>query len=308
MGQRLAASLLTLVLVSLVSFVAVELAPGDATTLMLGGASGEMSPEALARVRSAQGLDRPVWARYLRWLKPVTSGNLGVSLKTNRAVAVEFAARIPVTAAVALGSLCLATLAGLLLGVAGVVYEGQALDHVIRGVAAAFHAVPAFLIGLLLVYVCSFKLGALPLYGIGGGRGLVLPIVTLGGIMGLSLARVIRNALLEAVHDEYFLAALGKGLSYPQAVIRHGLRNASTLVVSYLGMRFAGLLGGIVLIESVFSLAGMGSYILEAILSRDYPVIQACVLFSCTIVLAANLMADLVVRWIDPRAARAGIH
>jgi peptide/nickel transport system permease protein len=305
MGQRLAVSLLTLAIVSLVSFVAVEVAPGDPTALVLGSVSRDMSPEALARVRSAHGFDRPMWARYVVWLRTVASGNLGVSLKTNRAVAVEFGARIPVTFAVAFGSLCLATLVGLLLGVAGVIYEGTGLDHGIRAVVVVFHAVPAFLIGLLLIYLCSFQLGWLPLYGIGEGRGLVLPIITLGGIMGLSLARVVRNALLEAVHDEYFLAALGKGLSYPEAVVRHGLRNASTLVVSYLGMRFAGLLGGIVLIESVFSLPGIGGYILDAILSRDYPVIQAYMLVFCTVVLAANLLADLMVRWIDPRAARS---
>lgn len=308
MGQRLASSLLTLVIVSLISFAAVEFSPGDRTELLLGGASREISPEALAQIRSSHGLDRPLSVRYLAWLKTVTSGDLGVSLKTNRPVAAEFATRIPISAAVAFGSLFLAALAGLLLGVVSVIFEGRAIDHVIRSIVVVCHSVPAFLIGLLLIFLCSFKLGWLPLYGIGGGSGLVLPVVTLGGIMGLSLARVVRNALLEAVHEEYFLAALGKGLSYPQAVVRHGLRNSLSLVVTYLGLRFAGLLGGIVLIESVFSLPGMGSYILEAILSRDYPVIQAYMLFFCTVVLAANLLADLMVRSIDPRAARARIR
>jgi ABC-type dipeptide/oligopeptide/nickel transport system permease component len=305
MGQRLAASLLTLAIVSVISFAAVEVAPGDPTALALGSASRDLSPEALDRLRSARGFDRPAWVRYLAWLRGVATGELGVSLKTNRPVTAEFGARLPVTAAVAFGSLCLAALTGVLLGVVGVVHEGKLLDHAVRAVVVLFHAVPAFLVGLLLIYVCSFKLGWLPLYGVGGGRGLVLPIVTLGGVMGLSLARVVRNALLEAVHDEYFLAALGKGLTYSEAVLRHGLRNASTLVTSYLGMRFAGLLGGVVLIESVFSLPGMGSYILEAILSRDYPVIQAYILFFCTVILVANLLADLMVRWIDPRTAQS---
>ncbi|MCC7175110.1 MAG: ABC transporter permease [Bryobacterales bacterium] len=308
MGYRLVNSLLTLVLVSFVSFAAVEFAPGDPAEMLLGGASKELSAEALARVRAAHGLNQPMWKRYVGWLKLVAGGNLGVSLRTNRNVTAEFAARIPVTSAVAFGALSLATLAGLSLGVFAVIYEGRAVDHAIRAVVVACHSVPAFLIGLLLIYLCSFKLGWLPLYGVGGGSGLVLPVLTLGGIMGLSLARVVRNALLEAVHEEYFLAALGKGLSYPQAVLRHGLRNSLTLVVSYLGMRFAGLLGGVVLIESVFSLPGMGSYILEAILGRDYPVIQAYMLFFCAVVLAANLLADLLVRGIDPRAAVAGIH
>jgi ABC-type dipeptide/oligopeptide/nickel transport system permease component len=308
MGQRLITSLLTLALVSVVAFVAVELAPGDRTALLLGGASRDLSPEALARVRSARGLDRPMAARFLAWVAGLRRGDLGVSLKTDRPVSAEFAARIPVTSAVALGSLVLATLTGMLLGLVAVVHEGKALDHAIRAVVALCHSVPSFLIGLLLIFLCSFKLGWLPLYGVGGGSGLVLPILTLGGVMGLALARVQRNALLEAVHQEYFLAALGKGLTYRQAVLRHALPNSLTLIVCYLGMRFAGLLGGIVLIESVFSLPGMGSYILEAILSRDYPVIQAYMLAFCAIVLAANLAADLAVRWLDPRSARARIQ
>ncbi len=307
MGHRLASSLLTLAIVSLISFAALELAPGDATELMLGGASREMAPEALARIRAANHLDRPAWERYLSWMRAVVSGNLGVSLKTNRPVRTEFATRLPVSAATACGSLLVATLTGLLLGVAGVLGEGRAVDHLVRSAAVACHSVPAFIVGLLLIYLCSFRLGWLPLYGVGGG-GLVLPVLTLGGVMGLSLARIVRNVLLDAVHEEYFLAALGKGMSYRQALVRHGLRNALTPVVTYLAMRFAGLLGGIVLIESLFSLPGMGSYILEAVFSRDYPVIQDYMLFFCTVVVLANLSADLLVRLIDPRAARARFH
>lgn len=308
MGQRLTSSLLTMLIVSVVAFTALELAPGDATELMLGGASREMSPEALARIRSASHLDQPAWERYLSWLRSAATGNLGVSLKTNRPVSMEFRTRIPVSAAIAGGALILATLGGLLLGVACVLHEGKAVDHLVRGAAVAFHSVPAFIVGLLLIYLCSFRLGWLPLYGVGGGRGLVLPVLTLGAVMGFSLARIVRNALLEAIHEEYFLAALGKGMSYGRAIVRHGLRNALTPVVTYLAMRFAGMLGGIVLIESLFSLPGMGSYILEAVFSRDYPVIQGYMLFFCTVVLAANLSADLLVRLIDPRAARARFH
>jgi peptide/nickel transport system permease protein len=308
MGQRLASSLLTLVIVSLVSFAALELAPGDATELMLGGVSQEMSPEALARIRTSHQLDRPAWQRYAAWVRSVAAGNLGVSLKTNRPVTMEFKTRIPVSAAIACGSLILATLVGLLLGIAGVLHEGRWVDHLIRSAAVACHSVPAFIVGLLLIYIGSFKLGWLPLYGVGGGRGLVLPVLTLGGVMGFSLARIVRNTLLDAIHEEYFLAALGKGLTFRQALVRHGLRNSMTPVVTYLAMRLAGMLGGIVLIESLFSLPGMGSYILEAVFSRDYPVIQGYMLFFCTVVVAANLSADLLVRLIDPRAACSRIH
>jgi peptide/nickel transport system permease protein len=308
MAHRIISCFLTLVIVSFVSFLSVELAPGDPTQLILGNSAQDIAPEALARIRSSQGLDAPFLERYLGWLKSLLSGNLGVSLKTNRPIVAEFAARLPVTTTIAFAALALASLIGFVLGILSVLHEGGFVDHAIRIVASLFHSVPAFLIGLLALFLFSFKLALLPLYGVDGGSGLILPTLTLGAIMGLSLARVLRNALLEIVHEEHFLAALGKGLSYPQAVLRHGLRNSLSLVVTYLGMRFAGLLGGVVLIESMFSLPGMGSYILEAISSRDLPVIQAYILFFGTVVLASNLAADLMVRWLDPRAAKERVR
>lgn len=308
MAQRIVSCFLTLLLVSFVSFLAVELAPGDPTRLLLGSTAQEIAPEALARIRSAQGFDAPFLERYLGWLKNLLSGNLGMSLKTNRPILSEFAARLPVTGLIAFGTLVLACILGFALGVLCVLHEGRFVDHAVRIAASLFHSVPAFLIGLFALYLFSFKLALLPLYGISGGGGLILPVLTLGGIMGLSLARVLRNALLEIVHEEHFLAALGKGLGYPQAVLRHGLRNVLSLMVTYLGMRFAGLLGGLVLIESMFSLPGMGSYILEAISSRDLPVIQAYILFIGSVVLACNLSADLLVRRLDPRVAKERVR
>ena len=308
MGRRLASSLLTLVIASVVSFLALELAPGNATELIIGGASREMSGEALQKIRSVQGLDRSPVSRYCSWLRSVATGDLGVSLKTNRPISTEFKARLPVSAAIAAGALCVAIVVGLLFGIASVLQEGRPVDHAIRILAVACHSVPAFIIGLLLIYLCSFRLGWLPLYGVGGGRGLVLPILTLGGVMGFSLARIARNTLLDAIHEEYFLAALGKGMSFRQALVRHGLRNSLTPLVTWLAMRFAGMLGGIVLIESLFSLPGMGSYILEAVFSRDYPVIQGYMVFFCAVVVAANLCGDILVRIIDPRAARVRIN
>jgi ABC-type dipeptide/oligopeptide/nickel transport system permease component len=307
MAQRIVSCFLTLLLVSFVSFLAVELAPGDPTRLLLGSTAQEIAPEALARIRSSQGFDAPFLERYLGWLKNLLSGNLGMSLKTNRPILSEFAARLPVTGLIALGTLVLACILGFALGVLCVLYEGRFVDHALRIAASLFHSVPAFLIGLFALYLFSFKLALLPLYGISGGGGLILPVLTLGGIMGLALARVLRNALLEIVHEEHFLAALGKGLGYPQAVLRHGLRNILPLMVTYLGMRFAGLLGGLVLIESMFSLPGMGSYILEAISSRDLPVIQAYILFIGSVVQACNLSADLLVRRLDPRVAKESV-
>lgn len=301
MAQRLLSSLISLILLSIVSFAALELAPGDPATLLLGAAGKDMPPETLARMKSMYRFDRPPLERYGAWLKSTLTGNLGVSLKTNRPVMTEFLVRIPISASIAAGALLFAAVLGLMLGVFSVLHEGGFIDHALRFLTVASTSVPVFIIGLFLLYVFSFLFGWFPLYGVEGGSGLVLPIVTLGGVTGVSLGRIIRNSLLGAIHEEYFLAALGKGLSYRRAVISHALRNALTPSVTYLALRFAGLIGGIVLIETVFSLPGMGSYIFEAIVSRDYPVIQGYIVFFGSVVIVMNLLADVLIRFIDPR-------
>ncbi len=308
MIQRLVSSLITLAVVSIVAFAAMELAPGDPAELILGATGRDMPPQTLERIRSMYRFDLPAHQRFMVWTGAVLTGDLGVSLKTNRPVIEEFAVRIPISIIIAVGALCLACIIGLLLGILSVIYENRWPDHLVRGGTVSFTSLPVFILGLFLLYVFSFRMGLFPLYGTGDGAGYVLPVVTLGGAMGVSLSRIIRNSLLGAVHEEYFLAALGKGLGYREAVLRHGVRNALTPAVTYLSLRFAGLLGGIVLIESIFSLPGMGSYIFEAISSRDYPVIQGYILFFGCVVVLINLGADLLVRCIDPRPTSSGIQ
>jgi ABC-type dipeptide/oligopeptide/nickel transport system permease component len=241
-------------------------------------------------------------------VRALASGDLGVSLKTNRPIIREFQVRIPVTVTIAAGSLICALVIGLAFGLASVLFEGRIADHLVRLASVACHSVPVFIIGLILLYLFSFKLAWFPLFGLGSGEGLVLPICTLGLTMGFSISRLIRNSLLEAIHKEYFLAAIAKGLSYPQAISRHALKNAAPLLATYLALRFASLLGGTVLVESVFALPGMGSYVFEAISSRDYPVIQAYIVVLGVAVVLVNLAADLLVRAIAPRATLAGMN
>lgn len=308
MIQRIFSSLFTLLVISIVSFAAIELAPGDPGELVLGAAARDIPPETLQRINAMYRFDLPAHKRFMVWAKTVGSGDLGVSLKTNRPVVTEFMTRIPVSAVVALGSLVIACIVGLTLGIAGVLHENGWIDHVVRILSVTCSSMPVFLIGLFLLYIFSFRLGLFPLYGTDNGSGYILPIATLGCTMGISLSRIFRNSLLGAIHREYFLAAIGKGLSYHKAVIKHGVRNALTPAVTFLALRFAGLLGGIVLIETVFSLPGMGSYIFEAIYSRDYPVIQGYILFFGSIVILVNLCADIILRIIDPRPAQSRLQ
>jgi len=308
MVPRILSSLITLVIVCVVSFAAIELAPGEPEELLLGAQARDMPPETIERIAGMYRFDRPSHERFFAWTASVLSGDLGVSLKSNRPVLEEFLVRIPVSFTIAAGAIALGAVLGLLLGILSVLYEKGPVDQAIRITSVICSSFPVFLVGLLFLYIFSYRLGWFPLYGTGKGSGFVLPIFTLGGMLGISLSRIVRNSLLGAIHAEYFLTALGKGLTYNRAVVMHALRNAMTPSITFLSLRFAGLLGGIVLIESVFSLPGMGSYIFEAIFSRDYPVIQGYILFFGGVVVVVNLGADIIARYIDPRPTQSGIQ
>jgi peptide/nickel transport system permease protein len=308
MRDRIISSLLTLWIVSLVAFAAVELAPGDPAELILGNVARDVPRETLDRIRAVYRFDEPAWKRYWLWAGNLVRGELGVSLKTNRPIATELLTRIPLSASLAAASILLACAIGLACGVLSALREGGVADHGVLILSALSQSFPVFIFGLVLIYLFAFRLRWFPLYGTGGGFGLALPTVTLGGAMGFSLARMLRNALLEAMHAEPFVAALGKGLSFRKAVLRHALRNSLTPAVTYMGMRLAVLLGGVVLVESLFALPGMGSYVFEAVSSRDYPVIQACILFLGLAVVVVNFLVDWLVRAIDRRGARSGVR
>ena len=305
---RLLTSLIAVIFLTVASFLAIELAPGDPAELILGNISTTVSPEAMDHIRTFYHFNHPAPVRYLEWLGDFVRGDWGYSLKSGRAVTSEMKDRLPCTIILSLGAVGLAMILGLILGLLSVFHENGVIDHAIRLTTVLFLSLPAFLIGLLLLYVFSFRLGLTPLYGSRGVSGFILPVSTLAMVQGLYYARILRNALIESVHREYFLAALGKGMSYRAAIIRHALRNAVPPLVSILGLRFASLLGGVVIIESVFSLPGLGSYIFEAIASRDYTVIQGYVVFMGLTVIGANLFADMTLRLVDPRSTRSRVH
>lgn len=308
MVLRLVTSVLSIFILTVVSFLAIELAPGDPAEMILGNVSIAVPDETVGAIRSFYRFDQPPAARYCDWFGNFVTGDWGYSLKSGRPITTELAGRLPATVTLAVGSLALAVFLGIFLGAASVFGENGFIDHSIRLMTVLSLSLPSFLIGLLLLYIFSFRLGWTPLYGAQGFGGFILPIITLGAVQGFYYARILRNALIEAVHREYFLAALGKGLTYRAAIIRHALRNAVPPLVSLIGLRFASLLGGVVIIESVFALPGIGSYIFEAIASRDYTVIQAYVVCMGLAVIIMNTAADIALRYIDPRSTKMRIH
>ncbi len=304
--RRLPSLLLTLLLISLITFVVVQVIPGDPAQLILGT---EASPETLADLRTQLGLDRPLPLQYLSWLSGVLRGNLGVSLRHGRPVTTLIAERLPVTLSLAILSLALAVLVAVPLGVLAAVRQHSALDYGVLVFAQAGLALPSFWIGILLILLFALSLRWLPSGGyvpwgenpLGALRSLAMPVLALGLPVAGVLARLVRASMLEELARDHIRTARAKGLSEPQVIVRHVLRNALIPTVTLLGLQLGFLLGGSIVIEQVFALPGLGRLVLFAINNRDLPLIQGLVLFIAALVVGINFLVDMAYTWLDPR-------
>jgi peptide/nickel transport system permease protein len=311
--RRLPSLLLTLLLISLVTFVVVQVVPGDAAQLILGT---EAPPEALADLRSQLGLDRPLPLQYLSWLGGVLRGNLGISLRHGRPVATLIAERLPVTLSLATLSLALAVLLAMPLGVLAAIRQRSALDYGVLVFAQAGLALPSFWIGILLILLFALSWRWLPSGGyvpwgqnpLGALRSLAMPVLALGLPVAGVLARLVRASMLEEMARDHIRTARAKGLTEPQVVVRHALRNALIPTVTLLGLQLGFLLGGSIVIEQVFALPGLGRLVLFAIHNRDLPLIQGLVLFIAALVVVINFLVDLAYTWLDPRISLESNH
>ncbi|MBM4466511.1 MAG: ABC transporter permease [Chloroflexi bacterium] len=304
--RRLPSLVLTLFLISVVTFVVVQMVPGDAAQLILGT---EASAEALADLRAQLGLNRPLPLQYLSWLSGVLRGNLGVSLRHGRPVARLIAERLPVTLSLAMLSLALAVLLAVPLGVLAAVRQHSALDYGVLVFAQAGLALPSFWIGILLILLFALSLRWLPSGGyvpwgenpLGTLRTLVMPVLALGLPVAGVLARLVRASMLEELARDHIRTARAKGLTEAQVIVRHALRNALIPTVTLLGLQLGFLLGGSIVVEQVFALPGLGRLVLFAVVNRDLPLIQGLVLFIAALVVIINFLVDLAYTWLDPR-------
>jgi peptide/nickel transport system permease protein len=311
--RRLPSFLLTLLLISVVTFVVVQVAPGDPAQLILGT---EAPPEALADLRAQLGLDRPLPLQYLSWLSGVLRGDLGVSLRHGRPVTELIAERLPVTLSLAILSLALAVLLAVPLGVLAAVRQHSALDYGVLVFAQAGLALPSFWIGILLILLFALSLRWLPSGGyvpwgenpLGALRSLAMPVLALGLPVAGVLARLVRASMLEELARDHIRTARAKGLSEQQVIVRHVLRNALIPTVTLLGLQLGFLLGGSIVIEQVFALPGLGRLVLFAINNRDLPLIQGLVLFIAVLVVGINFLVDIAYTWLDPRISLENNH
>lgn len=296
--RRLLTAVPTLLGVLTLVFLFLHCIPGDPVDAILGENAARIDRE---RLRTALGLDLPLWKQYANYLTGILRGDLGRSLHAGESVTALIVARAPATLALALAAGVFAVVLSLPLGVISARHRGSWLDAVSTGFAFVGASVPNFVLGPLLVLVFSIDLGWLPVSGAETPSSVLLPAITLGLGMSTILTRLLRSALLDTLHADFIRTARAKGLSEVSVFVRHALRNALLSVTTVFGLQLGSLLGGAVVTETIFAWPGVGRLILEAIRARDYPLVQGCVLVIALTYVGINLVTDLTYQWLDPR-------
>lgn len=284
--------------ISLLVFAMLELSPGDPAQIILGM---KATPEALADLRKQMGLDQPFWTRYFNYVLNALHGDFGTSWRTNIPVFQEIVARMPTTIRLALGSMFLVVLIGIPVGIISAVKQYSVLDNLTLTGALILSSMPAFWLGTLLILLFALKLSWLPAMGNDSISGYILPWITLAASYLVTLVRMTRSSMLEVIRADYIKMARAKGASEKQVILSHALRNALLPIVTIVGMNFAGLLGGTVIIEQVFTLNGLGSLAITSVRQLDVPMVMAEVLFIALITSVVNLIVDVLYVYIDPR-------
>ncbi|RTH02138.1 peptide ABC transporter permease [Thermus scotoductus] len=314
--------------ITLLVFLFLQLIPGDPAQAILGERG---TPEQLEALREKLGLNKPLYVQYLTFVKNILTGDLGTSAVSTIPVAEELKRRWPATFELALAATLVAVVFGIPVGILAAVRKNSLLDTLSMSLSLVGVSMPVFWLGLLLVYLFAVNLHWLPTGGrlstdlaidfrpitgflvldgmlalkpevlMDALRHLILPALTLGTIPLAILTRITRSAMLEVLSQDYVRTARAKGLAERQVILKHALKNALLPVVTLVGLQFGTLLGGAILTETIFSWPGIGSYIYEGILNRDYPVVQAGVLVVATVFVLVNLLVDLSYALLDPR-------
>lgn len=288
--------------ISFVAFALANLTPGDPARLMLQRQfARQPTAEEVAQARLELGLDDPFFVRYVRWLGDALTGDLGESYRTGEPVLSALLSRFPVTLQIAFLGVLGAVAIALPLGVMAAVWRNSPIDHLSRVLALLGASMPNYWVAYLLILLFAVQLHILPVAGRGTWQHLVLPSVTLGLAASASLMRLTRSEMLETLGQDFVRTGRAKGLRPRTVVIGHALRNALIPVVTVAGLRFAGLLGGAVIVETIFAWPGIGKFVVDSIFDRDYPVIQGFVVFMGSVFLLINLAVDLSYAWLDPR-------
>ncbi|AVK95821.1 ABC transporter permease [Lysinibacillus sphaericus] len=284
--------------VTLVVFLIMQMIPGDPALILAGeGASNETVEE----LRENLGLNKPLYVQYGEYISNLLHGDMGHSLKNKQPVLEEITTRLPITIELALYSIFITIVLGLIAGIISAIRPYSILDAGLMVIALLGISLPSFWLGILLMYVFSVQLQWLPVAGWESAQHIILPAITLGAGGAAIVARMTRSSMLEVVNQDYIRTAKAKGLKGYVIILKHALRNALIPVITVVGLQFGTLLGGTVLVESVFAVNGLGRMIVDAIRTRDIPVVQGGVLVASLIFVIINLFVDILYRIFNKR-------
>ncbi|KKG17010.1 glutathione ABC transporter permease [Methanosarcina sp. 2.H.T.1A.6] len=301
-AKRLAMISIVIAGVTLVAFSAMYLAPGDpAEVIALARYGEDLSASQVETLRVAEGFDAPVHVQYMIWLGHLLQLDLGKSLVTSEDVLTEIRQKLPATAELAIASLLISLLIALPAGILGALRKNTLLDKSCMFVSLVGVSIPNFWLGLLLIWFFALTLHMFPSYGYGSLKHIVLPALTLGTSMSAVTARLTRASLLEVLGQEYIVAARARGFDERTILFRHALKNAFLPVVTFAGMQFGYLLGGAVVVETIFSWPGIGKLLVDSIFAMDFSMVQGCVLFIAVLFSLSSLAVDILYAVLDPR-------
>ena len=287
--------------ITVLSFTLIHLAPSDPVSVRLSLGGIAVDPVTAAQMRTEMGLDRPLPIQYGDWLIRFLHGDMGISYRSDRPVAAMLLQALPYTLAIAASAMLLTLLISLPLGIAIAAYRNSALDCIVRFLTFIGNAVPSFIVGILLMFLFSYQLGWIPVLAGNSPIGMVLPTAALALIMSARYIRQIRAATLDELAKDYIVGLRARGITERRILFGNVLKNIMGVVVTLTAISVGSLLGGVVIIETLFSRPGVGSLLMTAINSRDYPVIQAAVVWMVLAYFVVNLLADLSYRRFNPR-------
>ena len=304
--RRILAAVPVMGVVALFVFLLLRLTPGDPAAILAGD---NATPEQLDRIRTSLGLNEPIYIQFYTWVAKLLHGDLGVSLISNKPILEMIGPRLEPSISVALATIVLSILVAVPLGVIAAWKHGTWIDRCVMGLSVLGFSVPVFVIGYVLIQVFAIDLRWVPVQGfksISADFGpfferIILPTCTLSFIYVALIARMTRASMLDVLGEDYVRTARAKGIGETGVLLRHALRNAAVPVITVIGSGFALLISGVVVTESVFNLPGIGRLTVDAVLARDYPVIQAMILLTSGIYVAVNLLIDLAYTLLDPR-------
>ena len=288
--------------VTIVTFSTMHFAPGDpAEVIAVARYGDDLTQEQIDWVRVTEGFDSPVYIQYLKWIKHVSRLDLGRSLVTSHDILEEITIRLPATFKLAVSSLVISLCIAIPAGIISAVRKNTIIDHLCMSAALLGVSIPNFWLGLLLIWLFALTLHLFPSYGYGGCEHLVLPAITLGTSMAAVTTRLTRSSMLDVLNQEYIVTAKAKGLDEKTIILRHALKNAMLPVITFAGLQLGFLLGGAVIVETIFAWPGIGKLLVDSIYARDFAMVQGCVLFIAVLFAFTNLIVDITYAFLDPR-------